>query len=158
CEWLADVEIFSFTTYRPSASVETRLKIGQAKPITSLSARELLSRHPNAEELVGQLVSGDESKNAIEVRASELAVRLPQLLRDCARQGRALALYSLCRSSKGRRWHIPMMDFRIKSAPGLGHSDLLKAALRTLKQKDGVLLNSGNSYHYYGLRPLRERQ
>jgi hypothetical protein len=49
-----------------------------------------------------------------------------------------------------------MMDVRIESGKDIGQLRLLKECLRKLRQTDGVLLNSGRSYHYYGLRRLSQ--
>jgi hypothetical protein len=107
------------------------------------------------------MVSGidvDESKNVIEVHKSDLASRLPQLVKHCHDQCEALALYSYCKTAKGGVVHIPMMDFRIESGDDVGQLSLLKEGLKKLRQTDGLLLNSGNSYHYYGLKPLPEHE
>lgn len=48
--------------------------------------------------------------------------------------------------------HLPMMDFKISPSP-LGLVQV-HAALRSLGEERGVLLESGQSYHYYGFRPL----
>ncbi len=52
-------------------------------------------------------------------------------------------------------YHIPMMDFRCPKSP----ENLLrtKELLRTIGQKEGVILDSGRSYHYYGINLLDER-
>jgi hypothetical protein len=61
--------------------------------------------------------------------------------------------YVLAASSKvtlvgGSHAHLPMIDF--KCAPTRQNIDLAKEAFEKIGQTDGVLLNSGNSFHYYG--------
>ena len=52
-------------------------------------------------------------------------------------------------------YHIPMMDFRCpKSLENLLH---IKELLRTIGQEEGVILDSGRSYHYYGANLIDER-
>jgi hypothetical protein len=68
------------------------------------------------------------------------------------------ALFNLRGFHKKKCWHIPMMDFRIKSSTNIDQLCLLKECLCKLKQTDGVLLNSGKSYHYYGFRRLSHQE
>lgn len=52
--------------------------------------------------------------------------------------------------------HIPMMDFRcLKSPKNLAR---IKGLLRTIGEKEGVVLDSGRSYHYFGTNPLSEKE
>ncbi len=51
--------------------------------------------------------------------------------------------------------HIPMMDFRcLKSPKNLAR---VKGLLRTIGEEEGVILDSGRSYHYLGVTPLNEK-
>ena len=53
-------------------------------------------------------------------------------------------------------YHIPMMDFRCpKSLENLLH---IKELLRTIGQEEGVILDSGRSYHYYGVNLMDEKE
>jgi hypothetical protein len=50
--------------------------------------------------------------------------------------------------------HIPMMDFRCE--PSDRNRELVIMAMRKLGQQNGVVLESGRSYHYYGFDLLDE--
>ncbi len=50
--------------------------------------------------------------------------------------------------------HIPMMDFRCE--PSSRNLKLVVEAMRRVGQQDGVVLESGRSYHYYGFNLLDE--
>jgi len=52
--------------------------------------------------------------------------------------------------------HIPMMDFMCP--PSYENQQALSGLLRELNHGRGFLLESGRSYHYYGLQILDERQ
>jgi hypothetical protein len=62
-----------------------------------------------------------------------------------------LALCSTCKSPQSEVLHLPLMDFRC--APNLYFRSLVTLCLRRLGQRDGVIVRSGRSYHYYGLTP-----
>jgi hypothetical protein len=98
----------------------------------------------------------NESSSWIRVSAVEFASGFFQLQSECHDRGEALALCSFCEDSSSGELHIPIMDFRIESETG-AHLNLLKEVLTKVGQTDGVLLNSGKSYHYYGFRLLTER-
>ena len=51
--------------------------------------------------------------------------------------------------------HIPMMDFRCPKSPK--NLARIKRLLRTIGQKEGVILDSGRSYHYLGINQLSEK-
>jgi hypothetical protein len=156
----AERDILHLKTYIPSPGIEQRLKLDGGS-LACLSVKKLLARHPRVGSLAKQLVRGvevDESRDIIKVRAAKLASRLRELVSECKKDKEALALYSICKNSAGGVWHIPMMDFRIDSRKELGQLHLLKECLRRLKQTDGVLLNSGKSYHFYGFRRLSEHE
>ena len=151
------VAYFYFKSYSPEPGVEERLDIRRVRTLAALSVKKLLEYHRDPRVLVAQMLRGtkiNESKGLIEVRATELASALPDLSRASKARREVIAIYSLCRDKRGRELHIPMMDFRIESGSNIGQIALLKQALSTLEQKDGVLLDSGNSYHYYGFKLL----
>lgn len=52
--------------------------------------------------------------------------------------------------------HIPMMDFRCPKSPK--NLARIKGLLRTIGEKEGVILDSGRSYHYFGTNPLSEKE
>jgi len=67
-----------------------------------------------------------------------------------------LAASSKVRLKDGSVAHIPMIDF--KCAPTQENVDLAREAFAKIGQTDGVLLNSGNSFHYYGQTLLSENE
>lgn len=46
--------------------------------------------------------------------------------------------------------HIPLMDFSCRESPE--NLAKIESLLRTIGQEKGVILSSGRSYHYYGLK------
>ena len=153
-------DCFHLKTYVPTPGVERRLKL-DVRSLACLTAEQLLARHPRVSELARQLVRGvevDESQGTIPLRVAELASGLPKLVSQSEHKKEALALYSICTDSERNIWHIPMMDFRIESGEDIGQLRLLKECVGKLKQTDGILLNSGNSYHYYGFQRLSHHE
>ncbi len=55
--------------------------------------------------------------------------------------------------AEGAQKHIPMIDFKCPVCPE-NEKQVVKFLLEILGEKIGVLLNSGHSYHYYGLGNL----
>ncbi len=51
--------------------------------------------------------------------------------------------------------HIPMMDFRCPKSPG--NLARVKRLLKVIGEEEGVILDSGRSYHYFGVNPLTEK-
>jgi hypothetical protein len=66
-----------------------------------------------------------------------------------------LAICSKCRLADGSVAHIPMMDFRCKSSPE--NQKKVESSLRGVGQKAGYILESGRSYHYYGIDLMDEK-
>ncbi|HXM46203.1 MAG TPA: hypothetical protein VN924_33530 [Bryobacteraceae bacterium] len=63
-----------------------------------------------------------------------------------------LAFCSLCKTPDHEILHLPMMDFRC--APNPYFQSLVRICLDRLGQRDGAIVKSGRSYHFYGLKPL----
>jgi hypothetical protein len=55
-----------------------------------------------------------------------------------------------------RRYHIPMMDFRCPK--GLENLSRIKELLKAIGEEEGLILDSGRSYHYYGINPMSEKE
>lgn len=55
----------------------------------------------------------------------------------------------------GSVFHIPMIDFNIE--PSKENLKTVKNALKQIGQEKGVILNSGRSYHFYGLALISEK-
>ncbi len=150
---------YYFKTYSPEPGVEVRFgkQVG-----AELKIRELIAHNRDVDDVIKRMLKGidvDESRSWIKVPTDDLCSWLPSMQAQCQVRGEALALYSRCQNKDRRVLHIPMMDFRIKSGEGNAHHlILLSAALQRLGQCRGVLLDSGNSYHYYGFELLTPAQ
>jgi hypothetical protein len=68
----------------------------------------------------------------------------------------ALGLSSIVEISNNQIMHIPLVDFHCP--PNKKNLKFVKAALKEIGEKDGIILNSGRSFHYYGfeLKPEKE--
>jgi hypothetical protein len=83
---------------------------------------------------------------------AEDAISLRQL-ESGVKPGNMLALSSLVRLKNGEMRHIPMLDFHCAASDA--NELLALAALKALTgQSPGFLVQSGKSYHYYGLELL----
>lgn len=67
-----------------------------------------------------------------------------------------LGVASDVRLRGGTVGHIPMMDFICP--PSVQNSTILARLLRVIQQCRGFLLQSGRSYHYYGVQILGEKE
>lgn len=65
-----------------------------------------------------------------------------------------LSVCSDIKLTNGARMHMPMMDFSI--APSDASQQLLLTILGKVGQEKGILVNSGNSYHFYGCALMKE--
>jgi SIR2-like domain len=69
-------------------------------------------------------------------------------------EGFVLAASSRVRLKDGTISHIPMMDF--KCTPTAANIDIAKEGFRKIDQTQGILLNSGKSFHYYGNKLMNQ--
>jgi hypothetical protein len=91
-------------------------------------------------------------EHSIQVPRNEVSVaRIDQIL-DTLNENLALAFSSKVRLKNGEIGHIPLMDFRCSMSPQ--NTLIVKRALGAMGQHEGVLVDSGRSYHFYGLRIL----
>lgn len=67
-----------------------------------------------------------------------------------------LAASSKVKLKDGTLAHLPMIDF--KCAPTQQNVDMAYDAFKKIGRTDGVLLNSGNSFHYYGETLMNETE
>jgi hypothetical protein len=80
---------------------------------------------------------------------------LRQLISDLPKKG-ALAVSSRVVLNNHEEAHIPLVDFQcMQSKRNLIH---LTLAMRRINHMGGVILNSGNSYHYYGISLLTDTE
>lgn len=143
----ASLSILAFKLFTPGPGVNARLQA----PVTDLTANTILATIPAKIETVRELAKHDKTQEAEyyeEVPIEILPERLSKLVSDAELTKKALALYSSCWARDGGNFHIPMMDFHVPSSDeGL---KFVIAGLHAANAPDGVILNSGNSYHYYG--------
>jgi hypothetical protein len=81
----------------------------------------------------------------------QLQQRIDKLSDNCV-----LALCSKCKLRDGTEGHIPMMDFRC--VPSSENLQKIKIILKGIGQKNGVIVESGRSYHFYGFELLDENE
>ena len=111
--------------------------------------------------LVGRLVGGKKSDGTdplLFYSARELSdpgFRFPVSDND-----ELLAICSRCMRADGSVGHLPMLDFRAEAstepATAARTLELITKALIEIGAPDGVVANSGNSYHYYGFDSVTE--
>lgn len=127
--------------------------------IFELSTKKLLARDP--QKIVARMlrdIAVDETVSSLRVSANEFGKKVDKFIETAQSSSKALAIYSKCRDESCNFHHIPMLDLHIKSAHGRGALDLIVEALRKLGQTDGAILDSGKSFHYYGLRLMSKPQ
>jgi len=126
------ISYLTFKTYRFGKS--------KKKKISSYVSRLLYHRETRTE---GVFV----------LRREDILSRAIEYTDNCLKDGYALALSSKVEIDK-EIFHIPMIDFRCS----VSNENLLKILefLYETEEKEGVVLNSGNSYHYLGTKLLTE--
>ncbi|WP_433464379.1 hypothetical protein [Spirillospora sp. CA-128828] len=92
----------------------------------------------------------------IDVPADDLTIENIRRLAAARGSDEILALSSRVRlQSRSGYAHIPMLDFRIRPS---SENEQLAVDILTRMPASGTLLNSGNSYHFYGDDLLSEKQ
>src|SRR5205807_10366897 len=107
--------------------------------------------------LVDKLLQHDterELRSRFEVPARELATGNVLRRLENVPAGSVLAICSRCQLVDGSWGHIPMMDFHC--SPTAHRLEFVRTALVRMGQHNGVILESGRSYHYYGFEVLNE--
>jgi hypothetical protein len=171
------IRLLYFKTYSPSPTLEERLASKTTQPLDSIFEEATQLRRATKANLLSYwesvliaAASTDKSQlfvhEALKHEAKDEANDRFQLtveelerggLRDRVRNlsdDEVIALYSKCLLDDGSVMHIPMMDFR--ALPNQQTLSVIKTALEEIKQYHGVVLESGRSYHFYGLRLLGE--
>lgn len=90
----------------------------------------------------------------IELAHSEVTSQRIETLLGQLREGFVLALSSKVQLKSGGFVHIPMLDFRC--APSLQNRAIVKRALGAMGEDAGLLVESGRSYHFYGVRLMSQ--
>ena len=118
---------------------------------------EALYQAKNPRDAVRNILSHDESHEQEsrrtatnqDLRTGWLTAAVEQLSADTA-----IALCSSCRRKSGADAHIPLMDFNCPV--NQKNLDLIRTMLEELGQSQGVILESGRSYHFYGFELLSD--
>src|ERR1041384_699984 len=95
-------------------------------------------------------------ERTVEYRRDELTYSTIDNLLKIASPNEAVALSSKVQLRNGGNAHIPMMDFRCHYSEG--NSKVIVRALHALGEESGLLVESGRSYHFYGLRLMSNEQ
>lgn len=93
-----------------------------------------------------------EFSGRFEIPVTPLTPEFLQAYIDELPDGKALALCSKCKLRDGSDAHIPMMDFRCQPSPE--NLERIKEVLAALDQRNGAILESGRSYHFYGFNVM----
>ena len=156
------VTAFAFKSYVPGPSLAERLGITPERALFCMGVDQLLSIRPKAADLVRELrgrnvVDQSDDLTWIDARAIRSRTYRPQSAVKARYQ--ALAMCSCC-TQADTIVHVPMMDFRVQAPKGSSTTDrtleLIAEALIAINAPNGVILKSGNSYHYYGFELLNQ--
>jgi hypothetical protein len=171
------IKTLRFMAYQPSPGLNNRLAATQPglhaeldRLAAILPDSETLIENINAlisshlastdaiRQMIGETVIGSQREDAEDISVpaksfdnkwlDEAIYRLPPHL--------ALAICSICILEDGTVAHLPMMDFR--SAVKSTSTDFIERLLKVMGQGHGFILDSGNSYHFYGTRLLGESE
>jgi hypothetical protein len=96
------------------------------------------------------------NEKTLKLERNEVNARTLSKMAKALEPGFVLALCSRARLSTGDTAHIPMIDFRCH--PSEDNASATIEILKEIGEKQGVLLNSGRSFHYYGMSLLSERE
>jgi hypothetical protein len=95
---------------------------------------------PNPSTIPFALTAGDVLNGGV----TEIAARVPE--------GNALAVCSKVRLQTGESMHVPMMDFACPCSDG--NARAVAKMLKIIGQDEGIIAESGRSYHFYGISLL----
>jgi hypothetical protein len=138
---LPSVESIRLLSYSVSPGLEARLS---EKPETI----DFETR------LAEALVHDATGRIAYDVGSSELTLEYIEALAASLPPNVALAVTSHVTLRDRTIGHIPMMDLKCETSPSLEKS--LVALFKAIGSEHAAMLNSGNSYHYYGFDILGE--
>jgi hypothetical protein len=174
---IKSIRVLHFKTYCPSPTLEERLAAKTAQPLDSIFEEATQLRRATKANLLSYWESvliaaastdksqlfvhealkheaKDEANDRFQLTVEELeAGGLRDKIRNLS-QDEVIALYSKCVLDDRTVMHIPMMDFR--ALPNQQTLSVIKTALEEIHQLHGVILESGRSYHFYGLQLLGE--
>ena len=135
------IQSVQFVVYKEEPGWRGLLRASEAKNLDA--ALQGMKQRSN-QRIVNEVWLKDVSAEALDKCASELP------------SGQLLAASSKVELPQGKWAHIPMMDF-ICAVTG-EHLSILKQLIKETGQGSGFILESGRSYHYYGLELLSEEK
>jgi hypothetical protein len=169
-----DIRSIVFTSYRPTVGLDARLprRPLEIKKILKDATRVLeshqlplwaaimdayLERPLALTELLAQALLHDRSdEDRFELGRTEVQTDILDGIVARLKPGYVLAVQSDVSLAGGGTAHIPMMDFACRPSPYMQHT--VKRVLGKIRKATGLLLESGRSYHYYGLDLLSETE
>ncbi len=170
---LPEVVRFTFARYTPSLGVDQRItgcattsmhseldRLRSAFPllferVTGLSALIAMSDQ-ESETTIAQMMrhnDSDESTHEFTLTARELSTQDLTFALSTLLPGQALGLSSICLLPNGKA-HLPVLDFHLPISPR--NQELVEQAARQLGLTHAAILESGRSYHLYGLCTLTQ--
>ena len=153
---------FAFVIYEPRPGVAERMGVDPPREFFSKTTKQLFEAERDIDTLVNTLVGGkitDGSKPLRWITAGEISRSHSQLPVPRSRR-EVVGVCSYCAHPDGTTHHFAMLDFRAE-VPSCAKAaakaiELIVKALIKCEAPDGAILNSGNSYHYYGFSPQSE--
>ncbi|MDX6576323.1 MAG: hypothetical protein QOE96_2276 [Blastocatellia bacterium] len=115
----------------------------------------LASQTQSSELLAAAVVHDKSEEKEIELRRDRVTLKEIESLLTNLDPNFALGVSSRVRLHNGESRHIPMIDLMCGKSDA--NVQTLVRVFRQIGQQRGVLLDSGRSYHYYGLDLLDER-
>ncbi len=168
---LPEVSSVTFAAYRPAPGLDARLARNSDPTVDIRQTAERLREEygipfwdailaismkrgeiPNRYVELAILHDKAPDEHHIELVGSEVTVeRMDSLVKEL-KEGFVLAISSKVNLKDGSIAHIPMMDFRC--APSQMNKAVVKKALSAMGENAGLIVNSGRSYHFYGVHLL----
>jgi hypothetical protein len=176
--YLERAETATFVMYKPAPGFSTRLKnlknIDEFDHALYDKAELLSSEHglPFWDTLLSvamksgklpkkyvELAISHEShpdEHSIELKSKEITAATLQSLVNDAGKEYGVAMSSRVRVSGGEYAHIPMLDFRCEYSER--NIEIVKWTAAAVGHRSGIIVNSGRSFHYYGLKLLTDSE
>ncbi len=140
-QFLDELNLASSTVHAPLWTIFPHLALRNGKHLDFLVESTLTHFHgPKAERYT--LTAENLAANGVKGLTNQLPAE------------HGLSVCSDVRLKDGTRAHIPMMDF--SAEPSEANQNLIITTLRKVGYESGILMNSGNSYHFYGSALLSE--
>ena len=169
--FLPEIETISFAAYKPAPGLDARLA---REEDSSSEVRELAEtlRREYGVPFWDAILAISMQRGEVPARYVELAIlhdkspdeysinmphqevsahRIAETTRNLE-SGFVLALSSKVILKNGEFAHIPLLDFRC--LPSARNREIVKTALKAMGQEGGLIVESGRSYHFYGVRLL----